>query len=395
MRRHFLAALTIAVVFITGFTSWRLLIPDRYLPEVPTPGVAREDFTVDFGNFRARAQLTYPEAATAPLPVVILVAGSGPADLDVSIAGQDGKVSHRLFHDISDALTFRGYATVRYNKRLVKSATDHPSEEEYEQRVTPKQLQSDLERVYATIRAHPRIDPSRIIVYGWSEGALFATGVALDHPEIAGVILHAPFAGTYKEGSRYQLLDLGVSFLRDEVDADRDGYLNEGEISAAWRRDVGVSLQPLHAVLTESSWGRTRIRRALDRDGDGLLNIADEVSLPLIAYFAGWDERLEEEGLAAYTTTAQPPPISLRLSGYTGPILLLHGEHDGSVPPTDTRLIAATLTTAHHQDVTTRLYPGLGHTLGPTAHQYRDLYTPISPEALREIADWLDQRYRR
>jgi dienelactone hydrolase len=396
MRRHILAALTIAWVVFTGGVSWRLLIPSEYPQPAPTPGVAREDFTVDFGDFRARAQLTYPVDATTPLPAVFLVAGTGPADMDVTIAWQDGKFSHRLFRDISDSLTLRGYATVRYNKRYVKSATDHPSEEEYPHRVTPQQLQADLDRVYAIISTHPRIDRSRIILYGWSEGALIATGMALDHPEVAGVILHAPLSGTYKESSHFQLFELGQSFLHDEVDADRDGYLTEGEISAAWRRDVAVSLQPLLAILTESSWtGRTRVHRGLDWDSDGRLNIATEISRPLAMHVANWDAQSAEAGLAAYTTTGQPPPIRERLPGYARPLLLLHDENDGSVPATETHLLAARLAEAQHQDYTVRLYPGLGHILGPSTNLYSDIYAPITPDVLREIGDWLDQHYRR
>src|SRR5678815_2443292 len=105
MHRHVLAAITIALLVLSSVVSWRFFFPGNSLHEGATPGIAREDFTVDFGDFRARAQLTYPEAGAAPFPLVILVAGSGPADLDVTIAGQDGQVSSRLFRDISDYLT--------------------------------------------------------------------------------------------------------------------------------------------------------------------------------------------------------------------------------------------------------------------------------------------------
>jgi dipeptidyl aminopeptidase/acylaminoacyl peptidase len=85
----------------------------------------------------------------------------------------------------------------------------------------------------------------------------------------------------------------------------------------------------------------------------------------------------------------------VRLPGYAEPLLLLHGENDGSVPATETRLLAARLAEAQYQDYTVRLYPGLGHTLGPSTNLYSDVYAPITPDALREIGDWLDQRYRR
>lgn len=394
-RRHLLATVVVALALSVGLRAWHILIPGEALPEAATPGIAREDFTVDFDGFRARAQLTYPEAGTAPFPLVILVAGSGPADMDVTLAGPDGKAAHRLFHDISDHLTLRGYATVRYNKRHVKSATEHPGEEDYAGKVTPQQLQADLVRVYETVAAHPRIDPSRIVVYGWSEGALIATGAVLAHPEIAGLILHAPLSGTYRDLARFQLVELGLPFLREVVDSDRDGYLTEGEIVTARGGEVGVALRSVFPILIERSWlGGTRIRRVLDRDRDDRLAIADEVAPPLDGLIAHWDEAQVQWDQRAYTTTDQPDLVAQQLPRYRGPILLLHGDYDGNIPAADSRQILAALLAAGHDDHTARFYSGLGHTLGPATDRYRDLYAPIAPEVLLDVATWLDQRYR-
>ncbi len=42
---------------------------------------------------------------------------------------------------------------------------------------------------------------------------MIATGAALAPPEIAGLILHAPLAGTYQDLARYQWLELGLSLI--------------------------------------------------------------------------------------------------------------------------------------------------------------------------------------
>jgi uncharacterized protein len=394
MRRHLLAILTVLLVAGASAALWVALF-GAPRAEAPTPGVAREEIAVDFGDFRARGQITYPDDRRGPFPTVILIAGSGPADMDVTIAGPDGRPGMRLFRDISDSLTRQGYATVRYNKRYVRSATDHPGEAEYDRRVTPQQLSADFARVYALAGAHPRIDPSRIVVYGWSEGATVAVRAAHDHPAIAGLILHAPPAGTYRDLYRYQMLELGLPFLRAVVDADRDGALTVAEIAGARQGTIGVSLRPLLSSLVETPrFGRARVVRAADLDRDGRLDIAAEISPPLAALADQWDNALTADGLWAYTTSAQPPPITERILAYKGPILILHGEHDGNVPPADARRIAGVLGAAGHRDHTLHLYPGLGHTLGRVADSYRDDYPPIEPGVIRDIVAWLDGRFR-
>lgn len=105
MRRHLNASIVLAAVIIVGAVGWQLDILARAEIEPPTAGVVRQDFVVQFADFQARGQFTFPEGGTPPYPTVILVAGSGPADMDASLAGADGKLQTRLLRDISDTLT--------------------------------------------------------------------------------------------------------------------------------------------------------------------------------------------------------------------------------------------------------------------------------------------------
>ncbi len=89
-------------------------------------------------------------------------------------------------------------------------------------------------------KANAKVDPARIILYGWSEGTTHATQLAVMHPEIAGVILQAPVAGTWKDTFSYQLLDLGVGFLRDVADTNKDGAVTFDELIAALQKSPGT-----------------------------------------------------------------------------------------------------------------------------------------------------------
>lgn len=394
MQQHLKALFVLTLLLGSSIVAWQLLIPVRADSYPPTPDVLRQGFTVQFDDFQAQGEITYPVGSAAPYPVVIMIAGSGPADMDVSIPDASGQLSMRLFRDISDALTRQGYATARYNKRHVRSATDHPDEREYPRQVTPQQLQGDFDQVFALVAAQPQIDRSRVAVYGWSEGTMIATQAALDHPEIAALVLHAPLSGTYRDVDYYQLVTLGVPFLREVVDVNRDGALTIAELTQVSRDEISMSLQGLLALLVDDPWfARPRLPRTLDIDQNGKLDLTTELSPALALYFSSWDDRYRAGGLGAYTTNAQPPPLLERLPCYPGPVLLLHGEADGNIPATDSRQLAAALIVAQRAP-TLRLYPSLGHTLGQADGPYRDTYAPIRPEVLRDLGGWLDEQLR-
>src|SRR5437868_1380364 len=79
--------------------------------------VGREGLTVDFGDFQSKAELDYP-VGRPHAPVVVLIPGSGPEDMNADITGASGRVSH-IFLDIADYLAPRGIAVMRYDKHYV------------------------------------------------------------------------------------------------------------------------------------------------------------------------------------------------------------------------------------------------------------------------------------
>ena len=55
--------------------------------------VERVPLTIDFGDFEAAAELTYPATGEGPFPAVVLIPGSGPYDMDFTIRDfQTGEV---------------------------------------------------------------------------------------------------------------------------------------------------------------------------------------------------------------------------------------------------------------------------------------------------------------
>src|SRR5437870_11496928 len=73
------------------------------------------NLVIDLGNgVKTNAQLTYPAFGKGPFPAVLLIPGSGAVDMNETVAKNT-----KPFWQISQYLTERGFAVLRYDKRGV------------------------------------------------------------------------------------------------------------------------------------------------------------------------------------------------------------------------------------------------------------------------------------
>jgi pimeloyl-ACP methyl ester carboxylesterase len=118
--------------------------------------------------------LAMPKHAEGKIPVVLIIAGSGPTDRDGnSTAG----LNTNMYKMLAVALAKNGIASVRYDKRMVGksvSAADKESELRFEDYVEDA---ISLEKMLA---ADDRF--SKIIVFGHSEGSLVGMLSSIDEP---------------------------------------------------------------------------------------------------------------------------------------------------------------------------------------------------------------------
>lgn len=365
------------------------------------PGITREDFTVDFGDFQSHAQITYPATGTGPFPTVVLIPGSGPYDMDFTILDRTtGQVKSHIFRDIADALTLDGYAVVRYNKHYVTGPNDQNSAAVYQQynTLTLQQLVSDATAVYQAALRNPKVDAKRVSLYGWSEGTTVAAQLAVAHPEIAGLILQGLVAGTMAETFAYQDLTLGVGFLRDVVDTNKDGMVTLNEIGAAFRTHHGtvlgyVALMTLDLSATTTG-GAPKLKAQVDTNGDGTLDIAGEIVPYWQNVFANFDKDTGPYA-AAYAPSKALPAVVASVPNYKGPVLILQGAHDANVDPNGAKRVDDALAAAGAIDHTLLPYPGLGHSLGVAASTNADDFQPIDAQPLNDTKAWLDKRFKK
>jgi uncharacterized protein len=132
---------------------------------------------VDVSTGRLSGTLELPEATQA-LPVVLLIAGSGPTDRD----GNQVMMKNNALKHVALGLKAKGIASVRYDKRGIGESKAAATSE---QEMRFDHLVSDAEAWIKYLQADSRFN--RVVVLGHSEGSLIGM-IAAQHTQTQGFI---------------------------------------------------------------------------------------------------------------------------------------------------------------------------------------------------------------
>ena len=141
------------------------------------------DVTVGEGEWMLPGTLTIPNDGES-FPGVVLVHGSGPNDRDETIG------PNKIFQDLAWGLASQGVAVLRYDKRTL----------EYTKKLTPdmvaemtvkEEVIDDALLAIKLMRQMDSIDSERVFLLGHSLGATVAPRIALQDPDLAGLIIMA------------------------------------------------------------------------------------------------------------------------------------------------------------------------------------------------------------
>ncbi|WP_226388739.1 alpha/beta fold hydrolase [Penaeicola halotolerans] len=161
---------------------------------------------VTTGDYKLPGLLTLPKGLTN-VPVVILVHGSGPNDMDETIG------PNRVFADLAAGLAQQGIATIRYEKRtktygaqLAKDTTMTLDQEVTEDAISAVKLAA----------AQVEIDPQQIFVLGHSLGGMTAPRIG-QYAGVKGIIIAAGNARPLEDVliDQYDLLTDGLAERED------------------------------------------------------------------------------------------------------------------------------------------------------------------------------------
>jgi len=121
--------------------------------------------------------LTVP-AASGPVPVVLMIAGSGPTDRD----GNNPMMKNNSLKFLGEGLNQQGIATLRYDKRGI-AASQQPGAKEANLRFD--MLVDDAVALVQSLKADKRF--SKVIILGHSEGSTIGLSAA-GREAVAGLI---------------------------------------------------------------------------------------------------------------------------------------------------------------------------------------------------------------
>ncbi len=178
-------------VNINAANQFAGLLFDNYKDEViagqPEPQILNVDPTLGETHFTSKGlfageisgTLTMPENVSGKIPVVLIIAGSGPTDRNGNTP-QLG-VYTNSYKMIAMALRKNGIASLRYDKRLVGESASVTKEKD----LKIEDYVEDANRMINQLHDDPRF--SKVFVLGHSEGSLVGMLASINQP-ITGYI---------------------------------------------------------------------------------------------------------------------------------------------------------------------------------------------------------------
>lgn len=142
------------------------------------------ELTIETDGLKLPALLSLPPNRKGRVPVVVLVHGSGPCDMN-EMAGLNFP-----FLDLADGLSARGIAVLRYDKRTKV----YPSEwiPQGKEGNYDTETVDDAVSAVSMVSRLPEIDSTCIVVVGHSLGAALAPRIAYRSSLVSAIVLMAP-----------------------------------------------------------------------------------------------------------------------------------------------------------------------------------------------------------
>jgi len=337
-------------------------------PIKPYPYISEEiSFkNTEAGNIKFTGTLTLPKGIKSP-PAVILISGSGPQNRNEELMG------HKPFLVLSDYLTRKGIAVLRYDDRgTVGSEGDFSN-------ATTFDFASDTEAAINYLLTRKEvIDINKIGLIGHSEGGMIAPLVASQNKNVSFCVL---LAGPGISGKEILLTQTRKALELAGISE------NEIKISDKYSRLIYHTIA--NYIGVESEKEINRLLRQMKNESSGFLkaqltndNIEKQVKVltaPWMMEFIGFDP-------------------DLYLSKVKCPVLAINGGKDTQVlQKLNLAGIEKSLKKAGNKDVTVMELKDLNHLFQTSktgsVNEYAKIEETFSPIALNIISDWIHKRF--
>jgi hypothetical protein len=346
-----LSIVSLEGIFVKGTQNFNMVFNDKeklvglfLAPKTNTTAYQKPDYAdstlykereinVISGTHKLVGILTTPKTGSN-FPVVILVHGSGPADMDETV----GVI--KPFKDLSAGLAAKGIATIRYVKRTML----YPAE--FRGVFTVKEeVVDDALAAVALAKTFPEINKSQLYIFGHSLGGMLAPKMASLSPDLKGVILAAAPAR--------KLTDI-------IIEQNKYYFAKSGDTSAAGNKQFTEVIKEID---------QTRISKLDNMKADSLL-----IGVPA-SYWVDLNQ---------YDQVNTAKKLKNRM-------LFIQGGFDSQVSVQDLDLWKSAL--AKNAAASFKLYPELNHLLTPqtekgTLAQYQ-IPGNVSKTLIDDVATWI------
>ncbi len=310
-----------------------------YLPPAyaDTTLYKESEIYVKSGKHSLVGLLTVPKKASN-YPIVVLVHGSGPHDMDATYG------PNKPLKDIALGLASKGIASIRYVKRTMLYPTEFGGPF-----TVKEEVMDDAMAAIALARTVPQADKKQIYVLGHSLGAMLAPRFPALAPDLKGLIMLAAPAR--------KLADMAI---------EQNKYL-----FALAKDSTEAGKKQLDTILAEYAKGK--ISKIGTLKPDSIL-----AGLPASYWI---DLNVNDQVAAAKKIVKQK-------------IFIVQGDNDYQVNVTDFNLWKAAL--GGKKNVTLKLYPELNHML--SAHQEKSspqqyqTHASVSETLVTDIATWIKSK---
>jgi pimeloyl-ACP methyl ester carboxylesterase len=346
--------------------------------------VKSRDLVIDLGNgIKTNAQLTIPAVGNGPFPGVLLVAGSGAIDMNVTISPDV-----KPFWHIAQYLSERGFVVLRYDKRGV-GANGTIIDTNVWGNATFDDLKNDAAKALNILTEQPEVDPDKITLIGHSEGTMIIPRLAIDLnnnnnnnstgnlTKVANIVLMSTVAQNLFDLLHAQVVDDTLAYAHQVLDKNHTGSFSIRE--------------PIE--LPELSEG---VATYFGNSTTGYIDIENELKPLLEQVF---------ENIKSGDTEAKCPvgtcPLWIRSHGELEPtlsfignvsnstdILMMNGENDSQSTVQQAFLLEQRLTEVNHPDHTLITYPDLGHLFSPSSQWFTE-FGPMEQHVLSDLHRWL------
>jgi|GEM_PF-2469136 len=338
---------------ITGNVSGEIpatLYLEKTESKAETKNYRIEPVAVQNGTVVLSANLFIPVSST-PVSAVIMICGSG-------------KHIKEEYNGWADLLASKGIAVLTYDKRNVTDFPELNIRQKTSDIVLPGELESDVQAAVELLKKRKDINPHKIGLLGFSQGAVIAPIVAAGNSDIAFLVAISGNTTTDKEFIIYQTLNRLKARNISPEQVNKTEKLLNALFQYVKDRKNGSNLQDELDKAYETGNGQYGLPRHLPNDDE-------------IKYLSTWNSF--EHDPAKYW------------SRLTIPCYVVYGELDQLIPVERSVVILNNIFSAKQSLLTLKVYKGADHFIKSIPDRSNFDFPKFAGGYIEDMANWILQ----